>query len=105
MQIQVNTDNQIEGRERLISKIEEDVTHSMKRFVEKLTRVELHISDVNSDKKTKGDDIRCKLEARPRGLNPITVSNDAPTVEQAYKGAITKAERALERSFGKLEDR
>ena len=105
MQIQVNTDNHIEGREGLIRKIEETVTRSMKRFAEKLTRVEIHIADQDSDKKSKGDDIRCKLEARPRGLDPITVSNQAATVDQAYKGAIDKAERALDRAFGKLGDR
>jgi len=105
MQIQVNTSSHVDGREGLIRKIEETVTSSMKRFAAKLTRVEIHITDEDSDKKSKGDDIRCKLEARPRGLDPITVSNQAATVDQAYKGAIDKAERALERAFGKLADR
>lgn len=105
MQVQVNTDNHVEGREGLIRKIEETVNSSMKRFVDKLTRVEIHITDEDSDKKKKGEDIRCKLEARPRGLDPITVSNQAATVDQAYKGAIEKAERALDRAFGKLADR
>ncbi|MCA9256240.1 MAG: HPF/RaiA family ribosome-associated protein [Phycisphaerales bacterium] len=105
MQIQVNTDNHIKGDERLNRFVERTITDSLKRFDKLLTRVEVHFHDDNSSKKSGPDDIRCVIEARPRGLKPVTVSDNAESIDQAFGGAIDKIERALERTMGKLEAR
>lgn len=105
MQIQVNTDNQTDGHERMNQFVETRIEDSLRRFVEKLTRVEVHFHDDNSSKKAGADDIRCVVEARPRGLKPITVSNNATSLEQALKGAVDKITRALEHALGKLDAR
>jgi ribosome-associated translation inhibitor RaiA len=46
--------------------------------------------------------LRCQLEARPKGHQPISVTHKADTLEQAIDGAAEKLEHALEHLFGKL---
>jgi hypothetical protein len=42
------------------------------------------------------------MEARPKGHQPISVSQDADSLTQAVEGAAAKLENALEHLFGKL---
>jgi len=49
MQIQINTDGNIEGKERLAEQVEAVVRDNLDRFSEQITRVEVHLSDENSD--------------------------------------------------------
>ncbi|MBX3302737.1 MAG: hypothetical protein KF693_11035 [Nitrospira sp.] len=104
MQIQVNTDNHIHGREDVVTLAQTSVEGAVGRFRDRITRVEAHLSDTNSHK-TKGDDIRCVLEARLAGLQPIAVSHQAPTIELALSGAAEKLERSVENTLGRLKDR
>ena len=71
MIIQVNTDSSIEGKRELAQQIETSVGNSLERFGGQVTRVEVHLSDDNSDKKFGTKDKRCLLEARLAGLQPI----------------------------------
>lgn len=104
MQIQVHTDNNIQGREPIVALVHTGVEGAVGRFRDRITRVEAHLSDTNSHK-TKGDDIRCVLEARLAGLQPIAVSHQAATVELALNGAVGKLERSIENTLGRLKDR
>ena len=51
MIIQVNTDSNIEGKTELAQQIKTDVANSLEHYGERITRVEVHLSDENSDKK------------------------------------------------------
>ncbi|MGC4097520.1 MAG: HPF/RaiA family ribosome-associated protein [Nitrospira sp.] len=104
MQIQVNTDNNIHGREAVVALVHTGVEGAVSRFRDRITRVEAHLSDTNGHK-TKGDDIRCVLEARLAGLQPIAVSHQASTVELALSGAADKLERSIEHTLGRLNER
>mgnify|MGYP001573724083 FL=1 len=104
MQIQVNTDNHIHGREEIVALVETSVEGAIGRFRDRITRVEAHLSDTNSHK-TKGDDIRCVLEARLAGHQPIAVTHQASTVELALSGAADKLERSVENTLGRLKER
>jgi ribosome-associated translation inhibitor RaiA len=44
------------------------------------------------------------MEARLAGLQPITVSDDASSLEQALDGAAAKLEKTLNRTLGRLDD-
>ncbi len=103
MQIQVNTDNAIEGHERLVEKIEIVIREGLTRFSDKITRVELHLSDVNGDRG--GNDKRCVIEVRPNGLDPVVTSDQADTVDKAVRSAIHKMVSLLDSTFGKLSSR
>lgn len=105
MLIQLNTDSNIEGDERLATQVEAAVRDAVDRFSAQITRVEVHLSDENSDKKFGTKDIRCLLEARLAGLQPISVTDKAPTPEQAVNGALEKLMRSLESTLGRLGTR
>ena len=104
MQIQVNTDNNITGRDDVARLVHSSVEGGVGRFGERITRVEAHLSDTNSHK-SKGDDKRCLLEARLAGLQPLVVSHQAGTIEIAVTEAADKLQRAIERKVGRLQDR
>jgi hypothetical protein len=101
MLIQVQTDRNIEGRDELAQKIETNIRGALDRFADRVTRVLVHLGDENSDKKGGDDDMRCTLEVRLSGLQPIAVRDTAPTLEQALDGAIEKFIRAAETTIGR----
>lgn len=105
MKIHLNTDNHISASEGLSERTDRVVGGALERFAERLTRVEAHISDVNSHKNGDGVDKRCVLEARVAGHQPIVVTEDAESVDQAVSGAAQKLKRALDSMFGKLDRR
>jgi ribosome-associated translation inhibitor RaiA len=105
MQIELSTDGNIDGREALATQIDEVVKNALSRFSDQITRVEVHLSDQNSDKKGGDDDMRCMMEARLEGRKPIAVTNHAATVDQAFDGAAEKLARLIESTLGRLHDR
>lgn len=105
MQIQVNTDRHIQGDERLADHVRATVEASLSRFADRITRIEVHLSDENSGAKGGDTDIRCLMEARLNGLRPTAVTENAGTVEQAVAGAAEKLARATQSMLERLEDR
>jgi ribosome-associated translation inhibitor RaiA len=105
MIIQINTDSNIEGNRELAQQVETVVGNSLERFGDQITRVEVHLSDENSDKKFGTEDKRCLLEARLAGLQPMAVSHQAATMEQAVDGAVDKLMRSIDTTLGKLDNR
>lgn len=103
MQIQVNTDRNIEGRDALTEQVRGVVASALRRFSKQITQVELHLSDENSNKKGGSNDIRCLIEARLEGLRPIAVTHQAATVEQSVDGAADKMVNLIETTLGRLE--
>ena len=99
MQVQVNTGSSIEGSERLTHYVQTTVQAKLHRFVDHVTRVEVHLSDENSHK-SHGDDKKCTLEARPAGRPPVAVTHQTATLDQAIHGAVEKMERLLDSTFG-----
>ncbi len=104
MKIQINTDNTVEGHEELSRETEQVVERGLARFGGRVTRVEVHLSDVNGAKHGV-DDKRCLLEARLTGLQPQVVSHQAESLHSATTGATRKLVRALDSTIGRLNDR
>ncbi|MGZ5247320.1 MAG: HPF/RaiA family ribosome-associated protein [Flavitalea sp.] len=100
MMIQLNTDNNITGREELQASVESRIKETLGRFDDHITRIEVHFKDENGQKKGT-DDIRCALEARLENKEPITVSNNADSVELALNGAINKMKKVLDSAIEK----
>ena len=105
MLIQVNTDSNVELDQALLQEAQAVVENALVHFGGQLTRVEVHLSDVNSDKKSGTDDLRCVIEARLAGLQPIAVSHQAVTVASAIVGAAEKMKQSLETVRGRLGTR
>jgi hypothetical protein len=104
MQIQINTANNVPGRATLVEQLEVTVRDRLSRFEDRLTRVELHLTDENAERQA-GPDMRCVVEARPAGMDPITVTELAGSIDQAASGALGKLVSALERSYGRTTSR
>ena len=103
MKIQVNTDAHIDGHERLAAHVSATIEQALKRFVDHVIRVEVHLSDENADK-SGAQDQRCMLEARLQGRQPVAVTERAATQEQAVNGATQKLVRLLDSTLGRLND-
>lgn len=94
MQIQVHTDDHIQGGESLVQWAQEEAANKLARFREHVTRIEVFFSDVDAGK-TGGADKRCVMEARPAGRQPIAVHAEAPKVAEAFSAACDKLTRVL----------
>jgi ribosome-associated translation inhibitor RaiA len=95
MQIHVNTDNNIEGREKLATYVKGEVEHALGRFRERLTRVDVHLSDEKGAKSGQ-EDKRCVMEAHLNGQPPTAVTSHAASLHQTVDGALQKMKRALD---------
>src|SRR5271163_2674834 len=103
MKTQINSDKQVVVDAELSKTIEADVRRALGTFETRLTRLEVHLSDLNSSSKQSVQDKRCLLEARVARRKPVSVSFEAASVEQAVRGAARKMKRLLDTSFGKSQ--
>jgi ribosome-associated translation inhibitor RaiA len=101
MQVLVNSDHHIVGGEDLMERVQGVVEGRLDRFEGRITRVEVHLNDLNGSKLGERDK-RCMMEARIGGMKPIAVSHEAPTVTEAIHAAADKLERAIEHTLGKM---
>jgi ribosome-associated translation inhibitor RaiA len=103
MQIQVNTSNGIENKDALERWANAEIKQTLSRFTADVTRVEVHLSDQNHDA-SRGGDKRCAMEARLAHHQPVTVTQHAPNLDEAFRGASDKLKRALDSALGRLSN-
>ncbi|MBA3847477.1 MAG: HPF/RaiA family ribosome-associated protein [Planctomycetes bacterium] len=103
MQILVNTDSTVQGGDHLSERYHARVEQAIARFSDRITRVEVHLGD---DNKAKGgsDDKHCTIEARIAGMQPLAVSAEGGSLDQAVDGAADKLHRAIDSALGRLRD-
>ncbi len=101
MKIQINTDNHIEGSEELTEQTEAIVKSSLGHLSDHITRLEVHLRNENNDKGG-AHNKRCMMEARLEGHQPIAVTNEAETIDQAIDGAVEKLKHYLDHTIGRL---
>lgn len=103
MEIIFNTDKNIEGKERIENYFKEQIKDDLNRFSDRVTRVEVHLSDENGAKSGERDK-KCVLEARPEGLKPVAVTAFDNSIEKAISGATQKMKSSLNKLIGKLQN-
>ncbi len=101
MQIQLNSDDSVDGGEALERHAENVTRKALQRFGDHVTRVEIHLSDVNGEKDS-DDDKHCMIEARLAGRRPVTVRDKNGSLHQALDGATRKLVRRLDSTLGRL---
>ena len=104
MKIQFNTDKNIQGTEILETIVFEKINHELKHFVEKITRIEVHLSDLNGHK-AGPDDIQCKIEARVKGVQPVMVVSKSSSKDEALDSALNKMKAVLDSIIGKMKNK
>jgi acyl-CoA synthetase (AMP-forming)/AMP-acid ligase II len=82
MHVLVNPDHHITGDEWVTARVEGIVGNAVDRFADRITRVEVHLNDVNGPKHGLREK-RCMMEARVGGVKPIAVKHQAPTLLEA----------------------
>ena len=105
MQILLHSDSNTDGGHLMAEHLQKVVQDAMERFAERVTRVEAHLSDVNSQARSSDDDIHCTLEARLVGHDAIVVKDHAGNAHQAIEGAVRKLKRAVETELAKHDPR
>ena len=103
MHIQINTDRNIKGSEDFATRVKDAVESALSRFSDRITRVEVHLSDQNSDKSGQ-EDKRCIMEARLEGRPPTAVTHQAASLDDAVDGAAAKLKRSIESTLERLKD-
>jgi ribosome-associated translation inhibitor RaiA len=100
MTIQVNSDKTVAVDTRTKAYVQGEVDRILKTFTARLTRIEVHLSDVNSRKSGPADK-RCVVEARVAGARPLSTSATANAVPAAIGQALRKMQRSLRSFFGR----
>ncbi len=93
MLVQINTDN--EGRDALTGQLTAEFDMALSRFASRITRIEVHLGDTGAADRPGSLDKRRLIEARPTGRQPLAVSHQAATLEEAWRGATRKLRLAL----------
>jgi ribosome-associated translation inhibitor RaiA len=104
MNVQINTGHNIQGNEALIATFSSTIKSALIRMSDHITSLQAHLSDEDGEKKGKNDK-RCKLEARLEGRQPIVVTDNAATLDEALDGAIDKLLNMLESILGRQHDK
>lgn len=100
MHLQINTDHSLKVHESEEAQLQRIVESHLNRFADRITRVEMHLSDVNAAKGGQ-DDKRCLLEARLEGRKPLAVSHSAASLILAVEGAAEKLSRSIDSDIGR----
>ena len=104
LQIQVNTDRHIIGSAELRRQVEATLEDALTRFTDRITRLEVHLSDESGSQKPGNSDKRCVLEARLTGMKPIKVSADGSSHERAIYDASKILQKLLGRTLNRLDN-
>lgn len=102
MLVQINSDNRIDVGSDRIEPLEARLTDRLGRFADRLTRVEVHLSDSDGDRNGP-DSILAVIEARPSGDRPVSVSGTGGDVDGAFAAALRKLVDVLDRQFAKAQ--
>jgi ribosome-associated translation inhibitor RaiA len=103
MQILINSDHHIKGGEDANETVESIVEAAVGRFADRITRIEVHLSDTNGPKHGQREK-RCVMEARAGGLRPLAASHEAPNLWAAVEGAAGKLKRSLEHAIARRDE-
>jgi ribosomal subunit interface protein len=103
MTIQLNADNNLNIHEVFRDKLTDMLAEEFDRYVEHISRLEVHLSDENGNK-SGTDDKRCMIEARLDGRSPIAVVGHSDTHENSLIAAIEKLHSSLDTVFGKMRN-
>ena len=101
MQVQIHTDNHIEGTEAMAQWASSTVKTALERFAGQITRVEVYLSDENAGKKNTAESIQCTMEARLEGHQPLAIKHHGANLNQAIEGAAEKMDRLIDSTLGR----
>ncbi len=102
MIVKFNTDNHIEGSASMSAHFESLIQDMLQRFDEDITRVEIFVKDVNAGKEGTPDK-NCTIEARLKGMEPLSTSAQTDEVHHSVKQAGEKMKAVLNKIYEKRQ--
>jgi ribosome-associated translation inhibitor RaiA len=105
MQVHLHADHHTDGTQAMTEHLDDVLQAALRRFGQRVTRVEAHLSDVNGAARASVDEIHCTLEARLIGSDPVVVKEQAGTAHQAIEGAVRKLKRAVGAAVARQDPR
>ena len=102
MTIQLNTDKNLTIHADYENQIVEQLTNGLARFSDRISSLQVHLSDENGSKDGQNDK-KCVLEARLEGRPAVIGSTFGETYDLALTGALSKLKNALTTIDGKLK--
>ncbi len=104
MQILVNSGNNVDSNQTLIEQVQNEVAHAVRWFEDRITRVEVHLTDENSEKGG-AQDKKCVMEAHVSGRDPYAVSTNQETIHAAYSEAAGKLQRSIKSDLDRIDEK
>jgi ribosome-associated translation inhibitor RaiA len=103
MQIQINSDKNIDITIDSKQDYKAKTEKKLDRFESIISRIEVHLSDENSEKSGLNDK-KCLIEARMLNRQPIIVTDTSDVIEKSFSSALNKLRRKLDSIVGKMRD-
>jgi hypothetical protein len=100
MYIQVKAGNDRFTNRGWRSEVEALVAGTLRRFADRLTSVEVFLSDENGPEHGGDDDKQCLIQARIKDFQPVAVRAHGPMFSLAVADCAEEMERTLDRRFG-----
>jgi ribosome-associated translation inhibitor RaiA len=100
MLIEVRTDGNINGGEQFSDRVEVELRTALHRYGDRIRRIDVHLSDAVGNK-TSHDDKCCIIEARLDGREPIVVTHQESSLDQAIHDAVHKLKKSIDSALGK----
>ena len=102
MLIQINSDHHISENEQMVASFKSLIADALKYHSGNISRIEVHLSDENGEKGGINDKC-CLLEARVEGKQPIAVTCQANSIDEALKNSLVKMDVSLKKVFEKMK--
>jgi ribosome-associated translation inhibitor RaiA len=103
MAVRLNPGN-LQSSDALVAWTDRKVRAALRRFAPRITRVEVHVADLNGPKEGKSD-LRCAMEVRINGRKPLVVEHRAADLYAAIDGAARKLRTAAGRAVDRVRER
>jgi hypothetical protein len=104
MDVEVRTDYHVDGDQALIGYVAEEVAGGLESYARRITSVQVHLGEESGARKGPPE-LRCALEVRLSGHEPVAVTHRATTKDLAVRGAVSDMRLVLERMLGRLDQR
>jgi len=105
MQIQVNTDHNVDGSEALSAHVVNVVEDALRQVSSDITRVEIHLGDESShNKQGVAAHMRCTMEARLEGHQPLAVTHHAENLHQVIDDTADSLSKLINSTLERLDE-
>lgn len=103
MDFQFNTGNKIGGDARMQAHFETRIRERLARFEPRLSRIEVHVRDIDGTRRSGPEGVEVVIEARPKSGSPLATTERGATPEEAFGSAVKTLVARLDATFGKAD--